>query len=85
MLLRLMHQQLPSQLSNTELVAAVARFARSERQATASLIAHLAELDARRLHLRAGFPSLFAYCTQVLRLSEGGAYNRIVAARAAAW
>jgi hypothetical protein len=78
-----MHQHLPSQLSDTELVEAVARLASSERRTTASLTAHLAELGARRLHLRAGFPSLFAYCTQVLRLSEGGAYNRLVAARAA--
>jgi HNH endonuclease len=78
-----MHEQLPSQLSDPELVAEVARLAGSERRMTASLIAHLAELDTRRLHLRAGFPSLFVYCTQVLQLSEGGAYNRIVAARAA--
>ena len=58
--------------------------ARSEREATADLIAHLAELDARRLYLGAGgFSSLFSYCTDVLRLSEAEAYNRIEAARAA--
>ena len=61
----------------------VAQLARSERRTTVALIAHLAELDARRLYLRAGYPSLFVYCTQVLRLSEGGAYNRIEAARLA--
>jgi hypothetical protein len=55
----------------------------SERTATVALVAHLAELDARRLYLPAGFPSTFAYCTAVLRLSEGGACNRIEAARAA--
>jgi hypothetical protein len=47
-----------------------------------SLIAHLAELDDRRLYLGAGFSSMFTYCTQALRLSEGGAYNRIEVARA---
>jgi hypothetical protein len=78
-----MEHKPPSQLSDTELVAEVALLAHSERRSTAALIAYLAELDARRLHLRAGFPSLFVYCTQVLRLSEGGAYNRIEAARAA--
>jgi hypothetical protein len=31
------------------------------------LIASLAELDARRLYLGEGFPSMFAYCTQVLQ------------------
>jgi hypothetical protein len=78
-----MHEQLPSQLTDPELVAEVARLASSERRTTAALIEHLAELDARRIHLRAGYESLFVYCTQVLRLSEGGAYNRIVAARSA--
>jgi hypothetical protein len=78
-----MENKTPSQLSDSELIAEVAHLAGSERQATVALIAHLAELDARRLHLRAGFPSLFVYCTQVLRLSEGGAYNRIEAARVA--
>jgi len=78
-----MNSKEPSQLSDSELVDEVTQLAKSERRTTASLIAHLAELDARRLHLRAGYPSLFVYCTQVLRLSEGGAYNRIEAARAA--
>ncbi len=54
-----------------------------ERQATALLIAHLAELDARRLYLAEGHSSLFTYCTQVLCLSEHAAYGRIEAARAA--
>ena len=57
-------------LSDDALVAEVARLAGSERRATASLIASLAELYARRLHVRAGFASLFTYCTVVLRLSE---------------
>ena len=73
----------PSQLSDSELETAVVRLAASERRTTVELVAHLAELDARRLHLRAGYPSLFVYCTEVLRLSEGGAYNRIEAARTA--
>jgi hypothetical protein len=61
----------------------VKSLARSEREATACLIAHLAELDARRLYLGAGFSSLFNYCCEVLQLSEPAAYNRIEAARAA--
>lgn len=83
MISRAMNSKTPSQLSDAELVDEVEKLARSERRTTALLVAHLAELDARRLHLRAGYPSLFVYCTQVLRLSEGGAYNRIEAARAA--
>ncbi len=54
-----------------------------ERGATALLVAHLAELDTRDVHLRAGHGSLFAYCRDALALSEQEAYNRIAVARAA--
>src|SRR5712691_1668752 len=74
---------IPSHLSDADLVAEVKSLAGREREASAHLIAHLAELDARRLYLGAGFSSLFTYCREVLRLSEAEAYNRIEAARAA--
>src|SRR5687767_5379898 len=54
---------------------------RTEHEATVALVEHLAELAARRLHLNAGFKSLFEYCRVRLGLSEGEAYNRTVAAR----
>jgi hypothetical protein len=41
------------------------------------------ELDARQLYVAEGYPSLFAYCTDALHLSEHAAYHRIAAARAA--
>jgi hypothetical protein len=72
-----------SQLSDAELIAEVERLARCERQVTVEMISHLAELESRQLHLSAGFPSLFAYCTRALCLSEDAAFNRIRAARAA--
>ena len=59
------------------------RLAANERHATAQLVAHLAEMDARRLYLAEGCSSLFTYCTHVLHLSEQTAYGRIEAARAA--
>ncbi len=71
-----------ARLSNQELLARVMHLAAREREATASLVAHLAELDARRLYLAEGCSSLFTYCTQVLHLSEHAAYGRIEAARA---
>lgn len=71
-----------AQLSNTELLAQVKHLAEREREATATLIAHLTELDERRLYLDEGCSSLFTYCTQILHLSEHAAYGRIVAARA---
>jgi hypothetical protein len=62
-------------------VAQVAQLATAERGSTASLIAHLAELYARRLHERAGYASLFIFCTEALRLSESEAYDRMKAAK----
>lgn len=73
----------PSSLSDDALLDEVTRLAGCERAATAQLVAHLAELDARRLYLGAGYSSLFMYCRRVLRLSEHGSYNRIEAARTA--
>jgi hypothetical protein len=70
-------------LSDGELVARVNEIAARERDETALLVAHLAELDTRDVHLRAGYGSLFAYCRTALALSEAEAYNHIEAARAA--
>lgn len=71
----------PAGLSNDDLLDRVERLAHGEREATTVLIAHLAELDVRRLYLREGYSSLFAYCTHVLHFSEHAAYGRIEAAR----
>ena len=71
------------QLSDDELLLEVKTLAACERDATAQLVASIAELDARRLYLGEGYSSLFTYCTQCLHLSEHAAYGRIEAARAA--
>jgi hypothetical protein len=47
------------------------------------LVAHIGEVDERRLYARFAFSSMFAYCTQALHLSEAVAYRRIAVARAA--
>ena len=73
-----------SVLSDSDLVVEIARRAGRERHATAAVIRILIEFDRRRLYLGEGYPSLFAYCTQVLHYSEHGAFNRIEVARAAA-
>jgi hypothetical protein len=70
-------------LSDAELVARVKSLVARERDATAHLVAHLAEMDTRDVHLRAGYESLYVYCRDALGLSEWEAYNRIEAARAA--
>jgi hypothetical protein len=70
-------------LADGDLVARVKALLASERGLTAVVIAHLAELDTRDVHLREGYPSLYLYCRDVLRLSEWEAYNRIEVARSA--
>jgi hypothetical protein len=69
-------------LSNDELLDRVKNLAECEREATASLIVHLTELDERRLYFAEGCSSLFTYCTQMLHLSEHAAYGRIAACSA---
>jgi HNH endonuclease len=68
-------------LGNTELLSALANLVRRGNELTAELLAHLAEMDRRRLHLDLGYPSLFAYCVEKLRLSEPATGRRIGAAR----
>lgn len=70
-------------LSDTDLLFRVKVLARNERRATAALVAHLAEIDDRKLFLGEACASMFVYCTRMLHLSEHAAYNRIEAARAA--
>ena len=70
-------------LADRDLLSRLADLARRERGATVELIAHLAELDARKLYRGEGYGSLFRYCTDALRLSEHAAYCRIEAARIA--
>src|SRR5206468_1331840 len=72
-----------SRLSDAQLVAQVKSLVARERDATAQIVAHLAELDTREVHLREGYTSLFVYCRDALGLSEWEAYNRIEVARAA--
>ena len=72
-----------TRLSDAELVSRVKSLIARERDATAHLVAHLAEMDTRDLHLREGYESLYVYCRDALGLSEGEGYNRIEVARAA--
>src|SRR2546426_3504186 len=72
-----------SRFSDAELLRRLATVLAQDRVTTAELLALLAEVDARRLYLPAGFPSMYAYCVGELHLSEDAAYKRIQAARAA--
>jgi hypothetical protein len=68
-------------VENAELLAGLSQLVQGGNELTGDLLAHLAELEERRLHLQLGFPSLFAYCVEALGLSEGSAGRRVAAAR----
>ena len=69
------------QLSSSELARQTELLAAQEHLQGARLIAHLAEVSSRRLHLERGHRSLFEYCTRCLGLSEGCAALRIQVSR----
>ena len=53
-----------ARLSDTQLVAEVKRLVGGERDTVVQLIVHLAEMDGRDIHLAAGYPSLYIYCSR---------------------
>src|SRR5204863_6579006 len=72
-----------SHLSDQALGRDLATLVAQERAATADVVAHIAEFDARKLYLPAAYSSMFAYCVGELHLSDDAALKRIRAARAA--
>src|SRR5438046_4676875 len=72
-----------SHLSDDALRHGLAATVACERSATADVVAHIAEFDARKLYLPAAYPSMFAYCVGELRLSEDATLKRLRDARAA--
>jgi hypothetical protein len=72
-----------ARLSDNDLATRVKALAAREREAMAPMVAHLAEMDTRDIHLRDGYPRLYDYCRAVLHLSEWEAWNRIEAGRVA--
>ena len=78
-----MHNYTLAHLTDAALLHDLAALVARDRITTATLLAHIAEVDARKLYVPAGYPSMFEYCVDELRLSEDAAYRRIRAARAA--
>jgi hypothetical protein len=76
------HAQPLAAISDDELLRRLADLLRESRRVESDLVAHIAEVDARRLYAREAAPSMFAYCMEVLHLSEAEAYLRISVARA---
>ena len=67
--------------SDRDIPSRLQELVRRERSLTLSVLLHLNEIERRALHLRQGYPSMFAYCTGCLGYSESAANLRIRAAR----
>jgi len=76
------HQRPLESVSDDDLLRRLAELTRQSRRVESDLVAHIGEVDERRLYAREASPSMFAYCTELLHLSEAEAYLRIAAARA---
>ena len=72
---------LPSNFSDGELVASVRRLVANERRITGEILAHINEVERRRLYSDLGFSSLFEWLTKDLKYSAPAAYRRMQAAR----
>jgi len=70
-------------IPDDELLLRLSALLLQSRRVESELVAHIGEVDARRLYTRRACSSMFSYCTQILHLSEPEAYLRIEVARAA--
>ncbi len=77
------YQDRSHSLSDDDLLRSLTTLVEGSRRIESDLVAHIGEVEDRRLYAREACPSMFAYCTEVLHLSEPEAYLRIAAARAA--
>ena len=70
-------------LSDAQLLESLKTVCAQDRGALARLLAHLVEVEQRRLHLEAACPSMLQFCVRRLGMSEDEACRRIHAARLA--
>jgi hypothetical protein len=71
------------ELSDGEVEANLRSLLGSGARLDARIVVHLAEVEERRIHLRAGRSSMYEYCQKDLGLSDYEAFCRIAAARVA--
>ena len=72
-----------TQLSDDALLHQLKQSFTRDRASTAQLLADIAEVDARKLYVPAGYSSMHAYCVEGFNLSRDAASKRIQAARMA--
>lgn len=68
-------------VENHVLLRDLAALAAQDRSTTAALLAHIGEVNARRLYAASGCSSMVQYCVETLRFSEDMAKKRLRTAR----
>lgn len=68
-------------INTNELLSRLCNTVKQERNCTILIIRYLGELDKRQAYRELGYSSLFSFCTEKLKYSEGAAQRRISAAR----
>ena len=76
------HKRPLESIPDDELLRRLTELMQQSRRVESDLVAHIGEVEERRLFAREASSSMFAYCTEVLHLSEAEAYLRIAVARA---
>ena len=68
-------------LSDQQLIANTDKLVQEERRVSLLVLQHLREVEVRRLFVDLGFDSMYKYCVQRLKYSEGETQRRLSAAR----
>ncbi len=68
-------------LSDKVILSRVCELTKRERSVTLQVLLHLNEIERRKLHLKLGYASMFAYCTSGLGYSASAAVRRLRTAR----
>jgi hypothetical protein len=78
-MMNLLHEL--AELHDDTLLSQLDDLVRRDRCSCARIVAHLAEVDARKLYLDRDAPSMIDYARRVLGFSESAAYRRVTAGR----
>lgn len=68
-------------MNDQQLIASTDKLVSEERRITLEVLQHLREIEVRRLFVDLGFESMYRYCIQRLKYSEGEAQRRLSSAR----
>ncbi|TDI38190.1 MAG: hypothetical protein E2P02_21115 [Acidobacteria bacterium] len=64
-------------ISDDDLIRRLSELLNSSRSVEVELVAHIGEVDQRRLYARHAAKSMFTYCVEVLHLSEWWAMHYV--------